>query len=859
MFSAKPYNISVIGEGELTGNDMDYIRAMVPKFTDYRTSNNLDHHRQYYDLPDGGYFVVQDMGGIFKVLASKDPDNRNILRFDGYAIPNYVPMLFSGDVSIAGQIPGDPIPLTISQQTRRRLIDYDPGKSLPGRSLELIRFNIEPNDKIVPELKDIAAYRPPTQYTKQRPTLYSGAMAEVIQIVGGYGKQPELLDDTDDLERKSFKIPVRYQEGVAEYLKDVRLPGYSGIAPEKGDFQYDYKFERTDGVAFDTEQKPWLIRVSPAGVFAMPLPIVPATATREFHDYISEVGDDEIQNILDRFGAMPSGEGFPIESRDFEAWRRAGVIIKICDTADFYSNIPYFSACGWSFNKQGTRGINTCYNYDPEGIGEGYTYVLTLDLGAARERGWSRRVELTGREAQIIGNYMSLVTPSLGSSSTRDLAILYKLRTIDLDVIMARADVVAINVQQEINYWENYEAEPIAQLNGNVARIYTGKLFHNAIPELQPQIKFPEIIAGGCVSFDFSPMGSRSRLINCDTIMFAAYIGDDLKVVKYFVDWRGYVKDIQSDFEPIMTVGSWEQIKTEGTSSIQGYFYITDFDFREIFSPIVTTTKIVGKDLGFESIPRFEFLQFFGRVGKLWRNRYYTHKTNVTRTSWEMVDLGVCIPMYDRNAMILAKEKRSASTIKSERLEVKFIQDPYIYYYWTYDPVFAWVGTLAVTKGKPFPVNGDPVWVEIEEYHPSPYNDFADQGPWIPGLPADYTWLIHPNKNEWHHSGGGNAPNVKTYYKSTDEKVGYEGKVVYSCGPVPMTAHDFLPDPWYFRISPDKLTKELFYRDACKVVFGDIEYASISESNARRTRSSWGHTSFTTNERAHHFIGVINE
>ena len=69
----------------------------------------------------------------------------------------------------------------------------------------------------------------------------------------------------------------------------------------------------------------------------------------------SLVGDQEILAILDRFGAMPSGESFPTISGAFEAWRRAGVIIKLCAADEFYTHTAYSTACGWSFNDASSR------------------------------------------------------------------------------------------------------------------------------------------------------------------------------------------------------------------------------------------------------------------------------------------------------------------------------------------------------------------------------------------------------------------------------------------------------------------------------------------------------------------------
>lgn len=91
----------------------------------------------------------------------------------------------------------------------------------------------------------------------------------------------------------------------------------------------------------------------------MPLPLIPATTTGAFKAYVQEQGDDELQWVIDRFGGLPSGEGFPKYSRDFEAWRRAGVIIKVCGPGDFYNHFMYSTALGWSFNERGTEGLTS--------------------------------------------------------------------------------------------------------------------------------------------------------------------------------------------------------------------------------------------------------------------------------------------------------------------------------------------------------------------------------------------------------------------------------------------------------------------------------------------------------------------
>lgn len=859
MHSPRPYGLLVIN-GELTEKDNLFIDHQLKKLSNQKAISNLENIRQVKDLPDGGYVILQDMGGMLKAIAHKEL-LLDEFEPDGLA-KIYVPMLYSGVITKARIRKEEGVGFKITEQCRRRLINYS-NDALPNKELHLQRFIIEPNAQIVPEFIPQNNFSDfiTTQYVQQRPTWYSGAMAEVMQIIGGYGRQD--FNNLPDLpfEKSRIQIPEKYMERIAQEIEGIRLPAYSGIPPLDGAFQYDYKFHSTNGVVFDTTNKPWLIRIRSNGVFAMPMPIVPVTATQTFREYIEEMGDEEILNILNRFGAMPSGEGFPT-GEDFEAWRRAGVMIKVCDTADFYSHMYYSPACGWSLNLTGSEGFNTAYTYGEDGIAVGVAYKLRCKFAPTENQGWLKAVKITGEKARVISQYLSKLYEILPKGDQKTLAILYKLRRVDADDVFQRALISQYDplgvTQNDVNYWDNLELEPIASLRGNISQVAKGFLYHHAKPEFQPQIKFPMVEMGGCISFDFGAYTVPKQKPNCDTIMYGYYVGNNLKVIKYFVDWRGYQKQIESNYEPMMTVGSWEQTESSGSSSPQGYFYTTDFDFREVFSPVVTTTTIKGEDKGFDSQPFFSFDAYFWRPGTLWRNRYYTHLTHTNQTQYDAVGLAVCIPYLTRNSMLLAKKDTMIGKKKSESLALKSMQDPTSYRYWTNDAVFAWAGGLEKMTGKPYPINGSPVWVEIENYNPSEYSDFADQGSWLPSLPYDITWLIHPDTNQWNHSGGGGAPKVKEYSISNTEPSSTTGSLYFDISETPVQVHNQIPQEWYFYVSPDEYGN-VFYRDACKVVFGDSEYANISETNENNLRYKWRYSHLVEHKSAYHFIGVINE
>lgn len=347
MHAPRPFGLFVYG-GQLTADDLAFIDSIAKRLTNIKTTGELDSLKLTYDLPDGGAVVVSDMGGIFRAVATKPVVPAEPTKAD-YITHSHIPMLYSGVItkSIVGSDEG--VGMTITEWTRKRLSGYDNNKKAP-KQLALHRFVIGYNHRV----KEFEPNPPPprrhTQYTKQRPTWYSGSMAKVMQIVGGYGRQ-DLDNLPDDYPNRPWAKsvitpPPDVAKEIERELVDVMLPAYTGKSPKDGQYQYDYKHKHCNAVSFGVDGSPWLLSISKKGVYAMPLPVIPATATKAYREWIEQVGDSEILAILEEFGALPSGENFPQNPKDFEAWKRAGVIIKICDTADFYTHLAYSTAMG---------------------------------------------------------------------------------------------------------------------------------------------------------------------------------------------------------------------------------------------------------------------------------------------------------------------------------------------------------------------------------------------------------------------------------------------------------------------------------------------------------------------------------
>lgn len=868
MHQPRPHGQLAVG-GAPTDDDSAAIELLARRLTNLRQLSGVDSLRMVRSLPDGGYVIAQDMGGTFKTITHKPLPPEPPPPFDGVA-KDYLPMLFSGAVTRAVLAQGEGLGMKLTDQARRRINGYKP-ENLPPSQVTLRRFAVEYHSMVSELAPDRPGERVYTQYVAQRPTWYSGAMAQVMQIVGGYGRQDLSELPENAVERARMLIPEPVRKTINEQMGSVRLPGYTGLPVKNGQFQYDYKFNNTHGVGFDSDGRPWLLRVSTAGVHAMPLPLVPASTTLAFRTWMEDEGDQEILAILDRFGGMPSGEGFPAGSNAFEAWRRAGVIIKVCGDGGFYQHIMYSSAVGWSFNSIASEGFNTCYDYyDSTGLGYGMAFKLSLFLRPSVADG---KLPPTLKpedplEARKLDTYLADLYRQMNDTNPEHLAIKYKLRRVPVGDLLSRASSGQAGAG-ELDYWNALVLEPIAEHNGSIAEVSRGFLYHGAKFASQPQIKFPEPFMKGCISHDFLPLEKgiyQDFYPNSDTIMFGYYANDALKVVKYFREGRVYFRDIDNNYDACMTVGSWRQTETEGMTTLVGYFYTSDIDERRELAPVTTVTTIDGQDKGFDTKPWFSFDYIFSRVGTIWRERYFTHLTKITRSEGQFMSVAVCVPYLNRDTVLHAKREGTTGGRYTESLGLNSVRDPNSYRYETYDRIWAWSGgdfngnVYTAKTATPGAKDGNPVWVMGYNYYPSECSDFADQGDWLGGLPQDYTWLIHPVRSEWHHSGGGGPPAVNAYSKFEQKEGKTTGELQYSFQDLPEVVHMRVPDDGYFRASPDDFGN-VFYRDGCRITFGSAEYTNVSENEADTVgslRKRWGFSNLVDHKTAHHFIGVIN-
>lgn len=813
------------------------------------------------NLPSGGYVIAQDMGGLVKTFIVKPPapdPEPEIDPFAGVATPE-IPMLYCGRILTPKVKEGERVKVKLTKETLRRQRGYDDDKADGASEQSFQRFRVGYH-AVLSEFapKNSGAFFH-TQYVLSHPTWWSGAMAEVVQIVSGFGIQDK--EELPKEEHKGLPVPAEVQvkmEREKEHI-NVRLPGYTGKPPKDGQLRYNYKFSHTDVVSFDSEGSPWLVQIKRDGVWAMPLPMIPGTTTKTFREWVGSeedwsVSDPELEHIVKRFGGIPSGETMPFVEKDFKAWERAGVIIKVCDVGDFYDHIMYSSACGWSVNSKGTEGFNTCYDYDDNGFGVGFAYKLKLHLGAAENsgklpEGFNFKNE---KDSAVATHYLAGLYRQLRAASAKNLAIKYKIRRAGADEVLSRAGIK--DGESDVDYWDNLKLDPIASHTGSIKQVGKGNLYHPSKFEFNPQIKFPEPFMDGCISHDFRALreSAGNPRPKCDTVMFGYYVGDDLKVVKYFWEPRTTKPRVDGDLDPCTGEGT-QTTTSEG--SLLPFFHTTDFDDREVTPDSVTEYEARVSDLGYDPFPRWGFLPLH-KDGGMFRYRNFRKETDTKHSEGRGLAAGLCVPYLCRNALLYAFAETDTGGSRVQTDGTFEVPDPYSYDIWTYDFVWHWAGGLPVMSGSPYPKNGYPVYAEIEHYRPGPCSDLADSGPWIESLPTDVTPMMPgfaPGRTSSPPSAPSPYPQVKVDFPEAPKN---KQRLHFSMQEEGVKLEQDEVDGWYFTASPSQFLG-VFYRDATKNVCGDAEYSIVSEPFGKHTK--WGNTTYADHKSTARFIGVIHE
>jgi hypothetical protein len=822
-------------------------------------SGNLAAHG--YLKTETGYLKAYNIGGVTKVIAirNKPPAYHDEEGDeDDPHVHLSVPLMYSGQVLHGICAPGEGLTVEISTQTQRRLAGYNDDKISSETRITTGKFEVPYNnihDEFLPEQSYDMVW---TQYRDLYPTWFSGLMGKVVQIVAGYGKQ-------NTNKKNNLFIPDSVKAAIELEIGKFKPHGCLGRPPKDGKIQFDYKFFTGNGVLFGDDKTPWLVWLSEIyGALAMPLPMIPASQTKAFRDYIEKVNDTEILEILDLFGGMPSGEGFPDNWTD---WERAGVVTRLCDMGEFYQWLPFAgTTLGWSFSETGNEAVNSGYNYGPTTMQQAAVFSMRFKLGAITAS--SAKVDLP-EGAEL---YFSEVLPKLYGNSGR--AAKYKIGRMPGELAARIEPYVQAALQggqnpaAEAAYWDEATAPPIASCSATLVKTSEGRVWGWGGP-----FKLPMTLGKdrSCYSHDFSPHPDPKKEFTdaektFDTVVYAYFVGDDLKHIHFTYDPRK-VPSSRTPIteEDVRLIANKTTEWGEGDAEVWGNFYTSDFDAREWKTPsyFKETRKAWHKKV----------FPYYGQIPGSWPDgglvRFHDFRERVVTEVTEGFNkkVGVCVPFYTRDGCAHGSHSHKLKSYTTTTWAGTLLSDPYSYRIFATGDHF-WIGAISLdTFGVPKLWDDYTVQVYQQFYNPAAgsakgfimeWPSELDQGPWA-NVGENVTDIYYANNTGPASHDVALWVDMQPGFESTFDPNQIVSSGDFELSYAPTIAK--LPEP----------ASDTFYAATPYVFAGvTLTYMFTGHKNLMGTkvfaRGSEpgntvvvGATRFNTEDSRHYFIGVINE
>ena len=271
-------------------------KALLYKVQNFKTRAGIGTFSMSRRVDDDSYIYALSAGDQNLIHISVAPHSTDAT-YETPPADSTMPLTMLSGMVVRGYIEEQPSPsgaysaagLFYPTSTCQRM------NNLPAGGQFLQRLNVTPH----PSMGELGNFKPQpiySQYTKLRPSMYSGKMQQVVQTVMGLGRMPgSMLRDMQ-------------QRGVrSTYVDELRANGVRVL--------YDYKHQRTHGITVASDGRLWLVEISiTRGVLAMPLPIYPDSDTQSFRAKFEERGDEDIVAVLDELGVFPTGESFPSDT-----------------------------------------------------------------------------------------------------------------------------------------------------------------------------------------------------------------------------------------------------------------------------------------------------------------------------------------------------------------------------------------------------------------------------------------------------------------------------------------------------------------------------------------------------------------
>lgn len=518
-----------------------------------------------------------------------------------------------------------------------------------------------------------------SEHAHAKPSQYSGAMRRIVQFILGIGK---IIRPTWEERWMNLQTPKRgyiesKQVNAETGMYDTVESGFGLYTedPPVTRLYYDYRFPKTHGISFDATGKPWLIEISAGGVLAMPLYLDPVSTTIEGRARYIEVSP-ELEDFIDEFGGVPLGVTFPVGA-DLVEWKRAGEVVTLLNSSvmgAFYGNGMFSSDIGWSFNERGTEAHNCCVGI-ANNLSTGNHYRINITLQG------ETFAAMSGARAELAGYFNEVYKVNKCRRMT-ELQALEILRLLQRDPEAGQ------------QAFDNATVTPTLQGNASLTLLRSGTLYHPGRPIAQPQIKFPEPLVGGLVSFDFGPYVVGASVPRCEAPMFVCIIDDMPEVINYFYDGRGSpTPPSQNTRGECQFTGLWQTINLGGATRVCGNFYSARWDWREEITSDSTVTTFDGRKIGV--MGRAAVPWFFSTCVYVSSRTYFAIKYKSEIAAGRNRGVAAAIPFHSRDAYYMVKSDYVASKSYAYGMNVEDTAGPQVQLWRIYNFVFHWRDSCA--------------------------------------------------------------------------------------------------------------------------------------------------------------------
>lgn len=501
-----------------------------------------------------------------------------------------------------------------------------------------------------------------SQHASIKPGLYSGAMRPLVQVLLGVGLAHPYTYESRWINQNKKRFLTN-----EDFLEEPELMPKSGFGLfhatnpiQEVKVLYDYRWNRTHGVAWGEDGKAYIVEIGQRGVLVMPLPVDPISTTaagrKRYEQLFPELFDagafpQNGKHFFDLFGGFPLGTPMPRGPNQVDEWKRAGEVFEALSAeqmAEVYKKQTYSTAMGWCFSPDGTQAHNTCYGYREDGLKIGHHYAVTIKIGAHEPRTPAKNA---GEMIARLGLQGVEKRKALRMEERQVAGIL----AIE-DIEAAREALKSETVQADFRAVANLRQQKKGPLYNPGGLIPKGTATGWSG---QPQIKFPEPLLGqGTVlSFDFgADEVAPEDAPRCDTPMFVFFESGGLQTVNYFWEYRppGTSKVVNTK-QPCQVTGGWTVgTYSDGDGVLNGNFYTTHVDWREMMHGShhneINASQSITKVLA-----SFGFCTFSDMIGYAQWNYFGSNGTDQKVSGGKSRKISVVVPSGDRSIYLIAK------------------------------------------------------------------------------------------------------------------------------------------------------------------------------------------------------------